>query len=386
MRRCRIRYVCQYCLPSWARLQYTSPQAKIRFIHYQHELLIYMETLELAPLIQTWQAQQHAIAIATVIQTWGSSPRRAGAKMIINDALDIGGSVSGGCVEADVAAQALDVLAEGQPRLLQYQVSDETAWGVGLACGGDIAIWLEPLDQAWWAAISQHHEVRHVSVSVLSAEHATSKALFDAEGAPLYQSADFPPTLCEALRVQVPTIISTQTARRQTLEGYDLLIDVHHPPPRLIIIGGAHVAQALHHIAKTLGFRVWVIDPRKAFATPTRFPDADAIVHLYPDVALANVPLDADSYVAILSHDPKIDDPALGIVLRSSAAYVGVMSSRRTHAKRIERLRQQGLSTTQIERIHTPIGLDIGAKTPAEIALSIMAQIVALRNAPPTQK
>lgn len=339
-----------------------------------------MELNELAPLINTWQTQQHAIAIATVVQTWGSAPRHAGAKMVINDAMDIGGSVSGGCVEADVAASALDAIDDGLPRLLQYNVADDTAWGVGLACGGDIQILVEPLDLAWWAAVQGVIDRRHACVTLIHPTNGHAKAVFGADGAPIYLPARFPTDLAAAVRPLVTDAIAQKSIGRQTIATYDVLIDIHHPAPRLILIGGAHVAQALHTIGKTLGFRVWVIDPRKAFATDARFPSADAILHDYPDVALPTLPLDADSYVVVLSHDPKIDDPALGVALRSHVAYVGVMSSRRTHARRVERLRAAGLSPDQLARIHTPVGLDIGAETPAEIALSIMAQIVALRK------
>ena len=159
-----------------------------------------------------------------------------------------------------------------------------------------------------------------------------------------------------------------------------MMVDVYHPRPRLIIIGGAHVAMALKNFAHQLGFRVVLIDPRKAFATRERFPDVEVISHQYPDKALAEIGVTSESYVAILTHDPKIDDPALKATLPSSARYIGVLSSKRTHQKRIERLTQEGVDAQLFERIHTPIGLEIGAKTPEEIALCIMAEIIAVRN------
>jgi xanthine dehydrogenase accessory factor len=165
-----------------------------------------------------------------------------------------------------------------------------------------------------------------------------------------------------------------------TIGDLELLIDVHRPQPRLVIIGGAHVAQALCRLAQILGYEVIVIDPRSAFATPERFLAVKTLSHLYPDKVLPELGLDTETYVAVLTHDPKIDDPALSVALASPAPYVGVMSSSRSHRLRIERLTKAGIDPALLERIHTPIGLSIGAQTPEEIALSVMAQIVAVRN------
>ncbi|MBC7869862.1 MAG: XdhC family protein, partial [Chitinophagaceae bacterium] len=167
---------------------------------------------------------------------------------------------------------------------------------------------------------------------------------------------------------------------REQLLGQDILIDVYQPRPRLVIVGGAHVAIALNTIAHLLGFRVMLIDPRRAFATAERFPDVEMISHSYPDKALAEMGITSETYIAILTHDPKIDDPALRAALPANAPYVGVLSSKRTHEQRIKRLTEAGISPELLARIRTPIGIEIGAKTPEEIALCIMAEIVAVRN------
>jgi len=159
-----------------------------------------------------------------------------------------------------------------------------------------------------------------------------------------------------------------------------IFVDVHLPPPHLIIIGGAHVAMPLHKIAKTLGFRVTLVDPRSTFASSERFPQVDTILHQYPDDALDALKLDQHTYMAVLAHDPKIDDPALLAAFETDIPYIGVMSSRRSHQDRIHRLRDKGISDEQLARLHTPIGLPIGSKTPEEIALSIISEMIAVKN------
>lgn len=349
-----------------------------------------MSLFEIQETLAAWLNQPHPpiILIGTVVQTWGSSPRRVGAKLATNAQLEMVGSVSGGCVESDVLENAKDMMLKVESaRLLHYEVSDDTALGVGLACGGSISIFLESIDPLWWFALQKHLPERLVTVTRLPApaheqdkSQAPTKVLFDAAGQVLYQSQPLPVEITGALRAQVVASLENARASRQRIGGLDLLFEVHLPPPRLIIIGGAHVSIPLHQMAAMLGFEVYVIDPRRAFASPRRFPHAAHLIHRYPDAALKDVPLDADTYVVVVSHDPKIDDPALDVALRSDVAYVGVMSSRRTHEKRLEGLRKRGLSAAQLARIHSPIGLNIRARNPEEIALSIMAEVVALRN------
>lgn len=332
--------------------------------------------LELLEVVDKWFSEGHRVALATVVETWGSSPRQAGAKMAITQDMAMIGSVSGGCVETAVVEEALKSLKDGKTRLLNYGVSDDTAWDVGLACGGKIAIFVEPLDQQWWQIAADHaRQDRAITiVTLLQGEHAGQKILLDDEGV-VYSSAD--DTLRDTL---VSAAQSREKSGQSEIGDLNVMVDVYRPRPRLILIGGAHVAMALKNFAHQLGFRVVLIDPRKAFATTERFPDVETISHKYPDKALAEIGITPESYIAILTHDPKIDDPALRSVLPSSARYIGVLSSKRTHQKRIERLTAEGIPLALLERIHTPIGLEIGAKTPEEIALCIMAEIVAVRN------
>jgi xanthine dehydrogenase accessory factor len=265
-------------------------------------------------------------------------------------------------------------LSDGKPRLLHFGVSDDTAWDVGLACGGKITIFVEPLDTAWWQQLSAHADQSFSTITILSGDLAGAKVLI---ADTVYASRPLPAELLTAFTQAAhacPATIHTQ------IENHEVLIEVYRPQPRLIIVGGAHVAQALDQYAQILGFTVYLIDPRQAFATAERFPKVRQISHEYPDKALKTIPLDSQTYVAVLTHDPKIDDPALQTVLPSPVAYIGILSSRRTHEKRLTRLTELGVDPALFSRIHTPIGIEIGAQTPEEIALAIMAQIISVKN------
>jgi xanthine dehydrogenase accessory factor len=331
--------------------------------------------------IDEWHSGGNSVALATVVSTWGSSPRRAGAKMAALADLRMVGSVSAGCVESSVLNEAVDTLADGKPRLLRYGVVDEQAWEVGLACGGNIDIFVETLNPVWWQIARDHalQERALATITVLTGAQAGEKLAADDDGM-IFQSASLAPALVEQMAQMARSGLVQRMSKKTTLGELDVFIDVYRPRSRLVIIGGAHAAIVLAQMAKLLGFQVIIIDPRKAFATTERFPTADLIVHQYPDQALPIVGLTPDTYIALLSHDPKIDDPALRVVLPSSVCYIGVLSSARTHQKRIERLTAVGIDVTLLDRIQTPIGLEIGAKSPEEIALSILAEIVAIRN------
>jgi xanthine dehydrogenase accessory factor len=336
-------------------------------------------------IIQTvneWLRQGRQIALATVVDTWGSSPRQASARMAITADMAMVGSVSGGCVETAVVQEAVDCLATQRPRLLHYGVSDETAWNVGLACGGQMSIFVEPLDLGWWDYASKAVRDNHAltTVTILEGEGAGKKVVSDFTVMNTYAR----PTLTlEELRTLTQAALDSMESRRSqrlSADGLTLMVDVHRPPPRLVIVGGAHISVALHQFARQLGFRVVLIDPRRVFATPDRFPDLEKMLHSYPDQALTEIGMDEETYIAVLTHDPKIDDPALMVALPSEAPYVGVLSGKRSHEQRLERLRSAGLSDALLARLRTPIGLEINAKSPEEIALSVMAEIVAVRN------
>ncbi len=335
--------------------------------------------LDILETLNNWLKENRKIALATVVETWGSAPRQAGAKMGITADMGMCGSVSGGCVETAVVQEALDTLEDGKPRLLYFGVSDDTAWDIGLACGGKISVFVEPLEVAWWEAIEQHvqQDKAYVTIMILKGDHIGKKMLLDETGV-VYST--IPDDFCDAFINAGQNALKQNKSSRESLLDQDILIDIYQPRPRLVIVGGAHVAIALNTIAHLLGFRVMLIDPRRAFATKERFPDVEMISHSYPDKAFAEMGITAETYIAILTHDPKIDDPALRAALPANAPYVGVLSSKRTHEQRIKRLTEGGLSTELLARIRTPIGIEIGAKTPEEIALCIMAEIVAIRN------
>ena len=334
--------------------------------------------LDILETVNHWIETEQTVALATVVETWGSAPRQAGAKMAVTSDGAMIGSVSGGCVEAAVVQEMLDSLEDGKPRLLDFGVSDDSAWEVGLACGGQITVFVEPLQRNYWTHVSEDVKVdrRLVTATILSGEQAGAKILLN-EDYVVFPTFDAVPLWVTDLQAAVA---ACQVTKRRAVGDLDVLVEVYQPRPRLILIGGAQVAMALSKLALLLGFRVIVIDPRQAFATPERFPDVELISHQYPDKALASVGLNEHAYVAVLTHDPKIDDPALVAALPSNAAYIGVLSSRRTHEKRVERLTKAGVDPTMLARIRTPIGLAIDAKTPEEIALAILAEIVSVKN------
>ncbi|MAS34522.1 MAG: hypothetical protein CL610_10975 [Anaerolineaceae bacterium] len=338
--------------------------------------------LDILDTVNHWLEQKRPVALATVVETWGSAPRGVGSKMAVTDDMAMVGSVSGGCVETAVIEQALEILVDGKPRLLHFGVSDDTAWDVGLTCGGSISIYVEQLDQQWWQMVSDNvrQDYPAATVTILEGEQVGQKVLVNNDGHPVYTSPELATDTCAAL-VQVAT--SQNRSGRATVAEQSVMVDLHYPRPHLILIGGVHVAMPLQTFAQQIGFRVSVVDPRQVFATTERFPDVANILHSYPDKALPQIGLDRNTYIAVLTHDPKIDDKALITALASPAPYVGVLSSKRTHEKRLERLREAGLSDEQLDRIRTPIGLNINAQTPEEIALCIMAEIVAVRNGAP---
>jgi len=303
----------------------------------------------------------------------------------------IAGSVSGGCVEGAVAETGLEVLKTGRPRLLHFGVTDETAWEVGLACGGQIDVFVQPLDQAIFriwreqlldgrphaiATIVRGHEDQIGRQVLLNGDGKTLEIFGVETGAQIYE--------------KVRSAQREDRSRLFTLEGkggeeLEIFVEVVSPPPVLVIVGGVHIAIALASLARTLGFRTVLVDPRKSFGSRDRFPHVDQLIRAWPQEAFTEIELHHKSAVAMLTHDPKIDDPALQVALRSPAFYVGALGSQKTQAKRRQRLLESGLSTEQLERLHGPIGIDIGAETPEEIALAVMAEIVAAQHSVHTE-
>ncbi len=354
---------------------------------------------DILPDIDRWRAQNQSIALATVIQTWGSAPRGVGAKMALTADGEIVGSVSGGCVEGAVFEAGAQVLKSGRPQLLRFGVADETAWEVGLACGGSIAVFVKPLDAALYdavrTALSEERPAATVSVVRGPAELLGRELMLREDGS-IVGTLGGDPSALPSVAGQALNENAIAAARRAMDEGQsrqvslphaatesiDVFVDALLPSPTLIAVGGVHIAIALTAIAKTLGYRTIVVDPRRAFGSEARFPHVDQLIQAWPDEALAQVSLTRSTAVAMLTHDPKLDDPALKIVLPSPAFYVGALGSRKTQEQRRQRLLAAGLSQAHLARLHGPIGLDLGARTPEEIALAVMAQIVAARNGP----
>ena len=327
-----------------------------------------------------WQQNEQAIALATVVRTWGSAPRKTGSKMAVAASGAMAGSVSGGCVEGAVVEAGQSTLTTGQGQLLEFGVADEMAWTVGLACGGKIDVFVEPFnvdvrsivsdwiatDQAGAVTTIIRGEVGQIGRKLLATAH---ELLYD----------DIDPMLKLNILQETRAAIKERKHRRVQLPNTDIeiFVDVIMPPPTLIMIGGVHIAQGLIPIAETLGFKSIVIDPRRAFGSDARFPNVPLYAE-WPRKAFPKLSINESTAIALLTHDPKIDDQALAFVLPSNAFYIGALGSSKTAAKRRARLAEAGYSEAEIGRIHGPIGLNIHSKTPEEIALAIMAQIISV--------
>jgi xanthine dehydrogenase accessory factor len=348
---------------------------------------------DILPDVERWLAEGKPVAIATIINTWGSAPRAIGSKMAVNSDGAMAGSVSGGCVESAVVQEALAVLKAGKSERLHYGVADEVAWEVGLACGGQIDLWVEPL-APWQVRSAGKPSPFEVLVQALREERPVVRAVVLRRGdLPGDASSVFPwgaepagslpDGLWEQTRAEAQRLLTggVSETRVHMVKGeqveifYDLLL----PAPTLVIIGGVHIGIELARQAKLLGFRVIVVDPRRAFGNAERFPMADAVLQAWPAEALASVGLSPSVAVAAVSHDPKIDDPALIAALRSPAFYVGALGSAETNRQRAARLRAAGITEEELSGLRAPIGLDLGGRAPAEIALAVMAEIIAAR-------
>ena len=305
----------------------------------------------------TWHRDGVGAALATVVETWGSAPRRVGAQLAIGGDGRLEGSVSGGCVEGAVIVEALEALEDGAHRLLEFGVSDDDAFAVGLACGGTIRVLVEPVGPAMPLTILEDLVAARASRRALAYEVNLET------GARRLVGSGYP----DRMRMD----------RSGFEEDGQTFVAVHNPPLRLIVVGAVHIAQALVPMARIAGYDPVVVDPREAFASQARFP-GEKLMHDWPDEAVQALGLDARTALVLLTHDPKLDDPALMAALRSEVFYIGALGSTRTHAKRVSRLQSAGFTGDDIARIHGPIGLDIGAAGPAEIAVAVLAQMTAV--------
>jgi xanthine dehydrogenase accessory factor len=310
----------------------------------------------------TWIREGKRAALATVIETWGSAPRRVGAQMVVSSDAQMEGSVSGGCVEGAVVVEALEALDEGEIKVLEYGISDGDAFAVGLACGGTIRVLVEPIGEGGMPL-----EMLEALVAARASRTPIAyEIVLDGSHRALVNEGH-------------------EDRFRKDRSGLEhngvTFIGIHNPPLRLLVVGAVHIAQALVPMAQIAGFDPYVIDPREAFGSVERFPDAQ-VINEWPDAALEQVGVDTRTALVLLSHDPKLDDPALHVALRSSAFYIGALGSNRTHASRIERLSAAGFDPHTIARINGPVGLDLGASGPAEIAVSILAQMIEVLRTP----
>jgi xanthine dehydrogenase accessory factor len=321
-----------------------------------------------------WYNEGRKVSLATVIATWGSSPLPVGSQLVVDGMGVFKGSVSGGCIEGAVITEALEVIRDGQAKLLSFGVSNEQAWDVGLACGGDIDIYVEKLE----ANYHLYEEVMN-----LKRTHIPSCLVTDLiSGNKIFARADDQTSLEKLppdLKLSVSEAFRKDSSAIIRAGGKTFFIHIFNPDPRLIIIGAVHIAGPLAHMARLTGYTVVIIDPRTAFASKERFPDIELNTE-WPDEAMEKMSLHPRTAVVAMTHDPKIDDPALKTALRSDVFYIGALGSHNTHATRTERLKAEGFTEKQIERIHGPIGLDINAQTPAEIAVAILAEITAERH------
>lgn len=334
--------------------------------------------------IDQWLTDDLPVALATVVETWGSAPRRVGAKMALTASGKIAGSVSGGCVEGAVVDSGVEVLVSRRPELLHFGVADETAWNVGLACGGTIDVFVEPVDPISYTFIHGllDEEEPFATVTIINGPvELVGKKLVVQRGGRLFGQID--PALDGVAAAMARTALAGGSSRRQLLdlpdsgiEPFEVFIEVLKPAMTLVMIGGVHIAITLTAIAKELGYHTIVIDPRRAFGSKERFPHVDKLIQAWPEEAFKQIKLNASTAVASLTHDPKIDDPALKIALASPAFYIGALGSRKTHKRRLNRLQKDGIAEERLERIHGPIGLDINAGSPEEIAVSIMGEII----------
>jgi len=332
--------------------------------------------------LDRWQGEGETVALATLVRACGSAPRLPGARLGLTRSGKMVGSVSGGCVENDVFEHALRVLDTGQPVIVRYGPADQLGLAVGLSCGGSIEVLIEPFAaaEAWGALRRAVREGRPAALAIALAPQplmGRKRVVFDGGTCAGSIDTDLDDQITLALQrliLEGGTRVLSVPWRAGTASVF---LEAFSAPQQLLIVGGTHTAIPLCHMAKVLGFRVVVIDARRAYATAQRFPDADELLEVRPDEAIAAACSDSTS-VVILTHDPKFDLPALATALRSGARYIGILGSKRTHERRRVELREQGFTESDLARIRAPIGLDLGARTPEEVALAILAEILAV--------
>jgi xanthine dehydrogenase accessory factor len=329
---------------------------------------------ELAGDLERWRGRGERVAVATVVATRRSAPRPVGAKLGVSEGGELAGSVSGGCVENEVYGVAREVLDGSPGRLLTYGISDDLALSVGLPCGGEIEVFVDTPDEAVLARaldVAERGE-RAVQFTVVAGPDVGSELLVLENGETVGSG---PPELAASAH----GLIRGKRSQLVELEGRTVFADVLGPPPRLLVFGAVDTAETLCKAARMIGWRTIVADARGKFATPERIPSADELIVAWPEEAIERVQPDHDTAIVVLTHEEKFDAPALAGALATEAFYVGAMGSRRAQESRRQRLLEAGIDESQLDRIFGPSGLDVGAQSPAETALSVLAEILAVR-------
>jgi xanthine dehydrogenase accessory factor len=316
---------------------------------------------ELLPDLERWRAQGERVALARVVATRRSSPRPIGSKLAISEGGELAGSVSGGCVENEVYEAAREVLRGGDPQLLTFGISDDLALSVGLPCGGEIDVWVDEPDPELLERLADVVLRDARAVVLTDLESGAQRLLLDGES----EHGD--------------TLIRGGHSKVVELEGRRVFADVFGPPPRLLVYGAVDTAESLCAAAKGIGWHTIVADARGKFATRERMPSADELIVAWPEETLAQVQPDHATAIVVLTHDDKFDVPLLAGALAGDAFYIGALGSRRNQERRRERLVEAGVDESTLDRISGPAGLDVGAQSPAETAVSILAEIMAVR-------
>src|SRR5579884_226787 len=329
---------------------------------------------DVLPEITRWKERNEQIALATVVGVQRSAPRAPGAKMAVNGRGEIAGGVSGGCVEGAVVEIAEGIMRGDAPQLVHFGIADSEAWDVGLPCGGEIDVWVQLYRSGRLEEVARQGG-RAAEVTLLEGNRLGAKLVVEADG--VRSGSLGSPELDDEAVTAASELLWTDTSERRGA----LFVDVVAPPPRLILFGAVDIAGPLCTLARTAGWRPYVVDPRARFATAARFPDAEDVVASWPEEAFARLGgIDPATSIIVLTHDPKLDDAALTVALRSPAAFVGAMGSRRAQSARRERLLAAGLDEEELERLSAPVGLDLGAIGKEETALSILSEVVAARH------
>ena len=324
----------------------------------------------LIPTLIKWEGAGKSLVIARVISTWGSSPRRPGATLAVSSAGDLVGSVSGGCIEGAVREEALEIIRGAPARIIDYGVDDDTAWSVGLSCGGSVRVLIQTLPDFGKELIESIRAGERVTLVTALEDGQEYNLLIR----PDHKTLGTWPTDTEHV---VAAALNATSPGETDVDELTCFIHPFHAPERLLIVGGADIAVHLISYASSLGFETILMDPRAVFTDSDRFSTLPSRLETaWPQDIIPGLNLDDHTCAVLLTHDPKIDDPAIHLLLRSPVAYIGALGSRRTQEKRRNRLRTAGFSEAEIARIHGPVGIDIGASTPSEIALSIMAEII----------